>query len=292
MTEAADLVAQLRAIDEKARAAMAGPLAELEALPDPPPDPPVSGCDPSKVDWDKVITTPIYPGARAKYRGCVIDARIHKGTDVEFDNVHITAGAVIPTSPRPVLEIGEGSSLSQVTIEPRIRSVMWSEGVRTGRLFHLDRVHVKGTVDGITVVTPTGLRTLGDIIDLLVEDLPFYDKDPNHTDGTHNDAIQFSGPISGVTLLRPILRPGLKATSCIMANVPTVEDFYLRDGQLTGARSGVNFGNKAATGARNAIIGTIFDTPTDVYAPSTLWGSFRFLGNTHPDGTAAVRRST
>jgi hypothetical protein len=250
--------------------------------------PPVAhGANPSNVDWDHVITEPVRPKAGQRFKGLVIDARVYPAWDVEMEDVVITGGTTLPTAPRPVAEFGPGMMLHGVTIEPAKRSVMWGDGVRHTVQAFSDRLLIRGTVDGLGIVTPTGQRTDAQHVDLLIEDLPWYATDPNHPDGSHNDGIQFHGPAIGVKLLRPIIRLHAKATACVMDNGPRVEDFTLAAGDLSGAKSGVNF--HKTPGANVAVVDTRIASPDDVYALSTL--PLRLDRSTRPDGSPVVRKT-
>lgn len=305
MTLAADLVAQLEAIDQDARSQMLGPLAKLRALPDyvppPPPPPPtpeapLHGADPAKVT--RTIRGDVTATNGMTLEGVRVEGRILHGNarDVRIKNVVATGGTTLPTSPRPIIDGSasgcEGWVLDGVTVEPQIRSVMWSDGVRVGRLATIRRLLVRGTVDGLAVVTPTGRRTGFDLDGYLGEDLFWSATDPNHADGTHNDGIQFHGLIDGVKMRRLILLGGTKGTSGIMANVASVCDFHLSESVISGGRSGaggVNFGPTTKVTGSLAVVDTKFNCPVDVYASDALAAVLRLDRSTKANGSPATR---
>lgn len=251
------------------------------------------GFDPSKIDWDHVITIPQRPKRGQKYKGLVIDARIHKSEwDVELEDVVLTGGLApsLSEGPMPMAAFAEGSMLTRVMAAPRNPSVYWSDIVRLYPISYTEHLTCEKGVDGLAIVTPTGKRTDHTHIDLTCKNLFWSATDPKHPDGTHNDPIQFHGAMDGVTLIRPNLDGGLRGTACIMANSPLIRDVLVLDGDITGARSGFNFGSKTATGQHINLFSTRVNCPVDIYANDAVYAAIRTDRSVNETGGPLVRK--
>lgn len=265
---------------------------QVEELPPPIPPAPKQGADPSKIDWDHVLSAvTLKPGQRIE--NCVVDGPLRGSSvpDVKITNVHVTGGSTPPTSGTgaPIVHSGPGWEIDGLTVDPKVSSVMWSEGLRMTPYGYAQRVHVQGTVDGVAVVTPsTATRTDVQIVDLLVENLPFWSSAPNQTNGSHNDGIQFHGPIHGVKVIRPVISLGDKATAGIMANVPTVNDLTIVNGIICAPKASVNFG-PTSKGSKIAVVDMILSSPVGVYTTDALLPFLRLDRSVKGDGSPATR---
>lgn len=96
-----------------------------------------------------------------------------------------TADAVVPSA-----------MVEDSTMIPRVPNVS-IDGVR-GSNFSLRRVEITKTVDGAHIYGPTQERDDPKAGNVLIErswihDLVYYETDPNHTNGSHNDGVQIRG---------------------------------------------------------------------------------------------------
>ncbi len=145
-----------------------------------------------------------------------------------------------------------GALVEDSTFIPRKPSYT-VDGVR-GSNFTLRRVEITNTVDGVHVYGPTQGRTDPNAGNVIVErswvhDLAFFEDDPNHSDGTHNDGVQIVGG-GNVTLLANRLDGKLR-NAAIQVNQNwndvwnlTVVGNYLANGMCT-----VNIDDSKGSGA-------------------------------------------
>lgn len=259
---------------------------------------PVPGFDPSKVDWER----PAWVGNITTHGTVIENRRIVGKCGVQAEDVALlncpAEGLTLPTSGGAAVIDAYSSSAKRFWMEDCLVTVptpdvRWENGVQIGPDATLVRVSVRGSVDGIGVFNKAGGTVQPTIIDPDVQGLVWFAVDPNHSDGSHNDPIQFHSPIgAGARLIGGLLDGGAKGTSCVMVNVSGVTGWIVRGVTFRNARSGLNFGPTPSASA-SGVVGCVFDTPVAVYATDGVKAGVRMAGNTRTDGTpvSSITRS-
>ncbi len=144
------------------------------------------------------------------------------------------------------------AKLTDCTIKPRTESN--GRDCVLGKQYELYRCHLSGGVDGCGIYTTSTTNTSCDvkIYGCLIEDLTYVYPDTittSHTDGTHNDCIQFQG---GRNI--HILGNSLKGTSHALAGTGTNPDkpWLIGQGYCNGAA--VTIGDNTGAGVDNTLI--------------------------------------
>lgn len=181
--------------------------------------------------------------------------------------------AAVITCSDPVCEDGW---LEDVDVTAQTPNVRWARGV-IGHHFTAVRTVCHGLVDGWGWYHPTGGTMHVVQTDCGAHDLTWFAVDPNHSDGTHNDAIQAHSALLDVTLTGGLYDAGPKGTASLMANVAKVDSLWVSKTQLLGGRSSVNLSTSPTTrvGIRDSVLaGPIYAT-----------GGVTTRRNVRPDGS-------
>ena len=95
--------------------------------------------------------------------------------------------------------------VSDTTLVPNTPSV-WLDGI-IGHDYTANRVDVYNTVDGFGVYNATGTKQYANVTieNSYIHDLSYFNSDPNHSDGTHNDGIQIQGG-ANITIVNNVIQ--------------------------------------------------------------------------------------
>lgn len=149
-----------------------------------------------------VITTPY-----ARYHNLDIRGFVHVKAPGVTISRSIIRGGVAARDTGLVNVTSPGSSLYLVdsTLAPAHPSIH-IDGIR-GSNFALRRNEITGTVDGLHIHGQPGRRASGGNVTVIgnwIHDFRHYARDPNHSDGSHNDGIQIVGG-KNITIARNTL---------------------------------------------------------------------------------------
>jgi hypothetical protein len=103
------------------------------------------------------------------------------------------------------------------------------------------RVDIHGTTDGVKAFDNVT------ITDSYIHDLTFFAKDPNQSDGTHNDAVQTYEGNKHITLRHNTLNPGRNANAAYQVTQDggkVATDLHIDGNWLDGGGCTLNFGHK------------------------------------------------
>ena len=243
------------------------------------PSPP--GFDESLVDWEAPPVT-----SNVTVAGTVLENRvIHGKVSIQAPDCAVVncaaEGRTLPGSGGAAVIDACSTSAPRFHIEDtRVTvptpNVRWSEGVRLGPDATAIRVTVQHTVDGFAWHNKAGGTVQPVMIDCQAFDLTWFAVDPNHSDGSHNDAIQVHSPIGAAKILGGLFDAGPQGTAGLMVNVSAVNGLLVSDATFRGGRSGINFGPTPTPNA--VILRNTFESDVAVFASSSAGLTLR--GNT------------
>ena len=171
--------------------------------------------------------------------------------------------------------------VSDTTLVPNTPSV-WLDGI-IGHDYTANRVDVYNTVDGFGVYNATGTKQYANVTieNSYIHDLSYFNSDPNHSDGTHNDGIQIQGG-ANITIVNNTIQAFRSLTAgtqgsttssspgtgiLAQGTVSPVSDLTVTGNTIDGGYYGLRIRSTVGTGT----VGTVSDNHFG--RNGYLWGS-------------------
>lgn len=260
------------------------------------PDPIIgAGYDPSKVDWDR----PVVSGAITAHGTELVNQPVHGKVSIQAEDVVMVncppVGMFLPaTGGAAVVDASSTKArrfyMADCEVTVATPDARWSHGVLIGPDATLERVAVRGTVDGFGCIDKAGGDVEPVVLDCIAEDLSWFPVDPlnaSHTDGTHNDGFQFASPVGpGARVIGGRYDCGPKGTAAFMLNVKSVTGLTISRVETAGGRAAFNLGpTPVASGV--AFTYNRIGQPVACFATATAEPGILMRGNVRPSGAPA-----
>ena len=187
---------------------------------------------------DMKITTP----------GAVIDGYdIYGNVTVEAPDVTISRTRIRGTTAKVQRDLlraaspsASGLSVLDVTIKPDTPTVYQRIGIRLSATDQVvRRADISGTVDGVRI---SGERIV--VENSWLHDFGHYTWDPEHSDGSHDDAIQVEGG-SEIRILNNSITGAYNAAVMAAQGLSTLSDMWINSNFVDGGACAINIARKS-----------------------------------------------